>query len=88
MKDRTEGRRVRGMTEREITRAARADPDANILPARFWRNAMVLVPGGKKQVTLRLDNDVLDFFKRGGRGYQTRINRVLRAFVQAQRQTA
>jgi uncharacterized protein (DUF4415 family) len=35
-------------------------------------------------VTLRLDRDVLDWFRRQGRGYQTRINAVLRAFVEAQ----
>jgi uncharacterized protein (DUF4415 family) len=40
---------------------------------------------GKQQVTVRLDRDVLAFFKQGGRGYQTRINAVLRAFMDAQR---
>lgn len=42
---------------------------------------------GKQQVTVRLDRDVLAFFKKGGRGYQTRINAVLRAFMEAQRKT-
>lgn len=42
---------------------------------------------GKQQVTVRLDRDVLAFFKQGGRGYQTRINAVLRAFMEAQRKT-
>ena len=46
-------------------------------------------PGhGKKQVTVRLDRAILDFFKQGGRGYQTRINAVLRAFVDAQKKKA
>jgi uncharacterized protein (DUF4415 family) len=72
------------MSDAEIVRAAKADPDAPILPRRFWRNAMLLTPGGKRQVTLRLDAEVLDYFRRDGRGYQTRINRVLRAFVTAQ----
>ncbi|MCC5981802.1 MAG: BrnA antitoxin family protein [Oceanicaulis sp.] len=43
---------------------------------------------GKQQVTVRLDRDVLAFFKKGGRGYQTRINAVLRAFMEAQRKTS
>lgn len=34
----------------------------------------------KKQVTLRIDNDVLDFFKKMGKGYQTKINQVLREY--------
>lgn len=53
----------------------------------FWRNARVVMPGeGKRQVTLRLDAEVLDRFKAGGRGWQTRINAVLRAYVEAQRE--
>jgi uncharacterized protein (DUF4415 family) len=40
-------------------------------------------PHGKRQITLRLDADVLDFFQHGGRRYQTRINAVLRAYVEA-----
>jgi uncharacterized protein (DUF4415 family) len=39
----------------------------------------------KKQVTLRLDADVLDWFRAQGRGYQTQINALLRAYVEAQR---
>ena len=39
----------------------------------------------KAQVTLRLDSDVIGWFKSGGRGYQTRINALLRAYVDEQR---
>ncbi len=39
----------------------------------------------KQQVTLRLDADVLEWFKSQGRGYQTRINTLLRAYVDAHR---
>lgn len=39
----------------------------------------------KKQVTLRLDADVLDWFRAQGRGYQTQINALLRAYVEAHR---
>jgi uncharacterized protein (DUF4415 family) len=41
-----------------------------------------LVPRVKRQVTLRVDGDVLDWFKRQGRGYQTRINALLRAYME------
>ncbi|XBQ17309.1 MAG: BrnA antitoxin family protein [Oceanicaulis sp.] len=41
-------------------------------------------PGfGKKQLTVRFDADVIEFFKQGGRGYQTRMNAVLRAYMNA-----
>lgn len=48
----------------------------------FFKNA-VLWPGRKKQVTLRIDPDILDFFKKQGRGYQSMINSVLRKYVDA-----
>ena len=53
----------------------------------FWANAVVrkgLKPIPKKnQLTLRIDQDVIDFFKEQGRGYQTRINQLLRAYMEA-----
>jgi len=45
-----------------------------------WSKAKVCPPPGKKPVTLRLDADVLDWFKSLGKGYQTRINAVLRTY--------
>jgi uncharacterized protein (DUF4415 family) len=55
-----------------------------ITPAMFAR-AIVrrgLTPRTKHQLTLRLDSDVLDWFKKQGRGYQTRINVLLRAYME------
>ena len=83
LKDKTDLARVRRQTDAEIVKAARSDPDAAVLPRAFWDKALVMSPQSKRQVTLRLDVEVLDFFKRAGRGYQTKINRVLRAFVEA-----
>jgi len=45
--------------------------------AKLW-------PGKKKQITLRLDPDVVEFFKEGGRGYQSSINIVIRRYMEAQ----
>ncbi len=53
----------------------------------FWAEA-VLLPGTKQQITLRLDPDVLGYFKDQGKGYQTTINAVLRRYVEAQRKPA
>ena len=39
-------------------------------------------PGHKQQITLRLDPDVLGFFREQGKGYQTTINAVLRRYMQ------
>jgi uncharacterized protein (DUF4415 family) len=50
----------------------------------FFANAIIW-PGPKKQVTLRIDPDVLKFFRKQGRGYQTTINAVLRKYMEAQK---
>jgi uncharacterized protein (DUF4415 family) len=49
----------------------------------FFQNAELRVPV-KKPVTLRLDADVLEWFKAGGKGYQTRINQLLRKYMESQ----
>jgi len=49
----------------------------------FFANA-ILWPGPKQQITLRLDRDILKFFRKQGRGYQTVINGVLRKYMEAQ----
>jgi uncharacterized protein (DUF4415 family) len=50
----------------------------------FWEKAVLVPAPGKERLTIRLDNYVIDYFKRRGRGYQSRINAVLRSYVQAQ----
>jgi len=69
-----------------------AKPDAGIdtsdipeLDKDFFRHAKLRMPKGKQMVSLRLDSDVLDWFKRQGKGYQTKINAVLRAYVEAKK---
>ncbi len=56
--------------------------DAPSLPDAAWMKA-VEMPHTKQQITLRLDADVLNFFKHSGSRYQTRINAVLRSYVEA-----
>ena len=52
----------------------------------FFRNAVLRMPETKAVVTVRLDRDVLEWFKGQGRGYQTRINAVLRKYMEAQKE--
>ncbi len=60
-------------------------PEAQSLGADFWSSARVVMPGGKTSVHLRLDSDVVDWFKANGKGHLTRMNAVLRAYVEAQK---
>ena len=58
---------------------------SDIPPLRddFFKEAQIRWPEKKKQVTLRIDPDVIDFFKTHGKGYQSMINAVLRKYVEA-----
>jgi len=51
----------------------------------FWRKATLRLPRKKESAALRLDGDILDWFRGSGAGYQTRINAVLRSYMQAVR---
>jgi uncharacterized protein (DUF4415 family) len=51
--------------------------------ASVWDGSDILWPKPKERVTVRFDQDVLEFFRREGRGYQTRMNAVLRAYIRA-----
>ena len=73
------------MDRNEALRRRRADPEAPG-PYPGWEKTIVPgVPERKQPVTIRLDADVVDWFKDQGKGYQTRINAVLRAYVDAHR---
>jgi uncharacterized protein (DUF4415 family) len=61
----------------------RDDPDLHGLDAIDWSKAELVMPGAKTAISIRLDADVLAFFKQGGAGYQSRINAVLRSYMNA-----
>lgn len=53
------------------------------LDKEFWDNAMQVYTREKKAISIRLDQDIIDFFKKEGRGYQSKINSVLRSYIEA-----
>ncbi len=61
--------------------------DVPKLGSEFFAEA-IRWPGTKKQITIRLDPDVLAFFRKRSRRYQTTINAVLRKYVEAQKRRA
>ena len=74
--------RLRNVSEEEIARTS--PPELSDLPADFWDDAVV-VAAPKRAISLRVDQDVLDWFRSGGPRYQTRMNAVLRAYVSRMR---
>lgn len=85
-KDQTDWKRLRTLTDEEIERAVLEDPDSVLLDEEWFRAARVVRPSGEKeQISIRLDKEVLEYFRAEGTGYQTRINDVLRAYVLVQR---
>ena len=86
-KGKTDWKRVDALTEPRIDEAAASDPDALPTDAAFWRDAKLVIPERKVPVSLRLDRDVVDWFKSQGRGYQSRINAVLRSYMNARKKT-
>ena len=76
----TDWNRVKTMSQAEIE--SLADNDEGSLPEGWESSVIMGLPPRKKDVHIRLDADILDWFKSHGTGYQTRINAVLRSFVQ------
>ena len=70
---------VAGMSESEIVRTS--PPELTDLPDDFWSDAVVVVPTSKRAISLRIDEDVLAWFKSTGPRYQSRMNAVLRSYM-------
>lgn len=66
-----------------------ADIDYSDIPAldkQFFKKKIITLPQKKDSVTLRIDHDVLEFFKHQGKGYQTLINAILKVYVYAKKE--
>jgi uncharacterized protein (DUF4415 family) len=82
VKERTDWNRVRSLSDRQTRRAIESDPEARPTDAEFWKKARVVIPAAKQTITIRLDADLLEWLRKQ-KGYQTRINAVLRTFMDA-----
>ena len=79
MKGQTDWERLRNMTDEEVERSIANDPDWAEFKDIDWSKAELVIPARKVAISIRLDPDVVEFFKSDGPGYQRRINAVLRA---------
>ena len=78
------------LTPAQIAATKDEDIDFSDIPElneTFWREAKLVKPDLTEQVTMRIKRSVLDYFRAPGKGYQTRINRVLESYVRAQRES-
>jgi uncharacterized protein (DUF4415 family) len=80
-KGKTDWACMTSLTDNEIAAAVASDPDAVPLDID-WSEAVLVVPLRKKAISIRVDPDVLAYFKNEGAGYQRRINAVLRSYVE------
>ncbi len=77
-RSRTDWKRLRSLRDRDIDFT-----DLPPLGESFFARARVWMPRSKRAVSLRVDSDLLDWFKEQGRGYEDRINAALRVYVEA-----
>jgi uncharacterized protein (DUF4415 family) len=77
-KGQTDFERLRAMRDKDID-----DSDIPKLDESFWRTAKLTMPAPKDRVTIRLDHDLVEWLRQNGSGYQTRINAILRSYMNA-----
>jgi uncharacterized protein (DUF4415 family) len=77
-KGKTDFSRLRKMRDKEIDYS-----DIPKLDKSFWQTAKLTMPEPKDRLTIRVDRDVVEWLKRKGSGYQTRINAILRSYMVA-----
>lgn len=75
--------RLRATTEADIERQIAEDPDLQGFDDIDWSKAVFVDAPAKQPISIRLDQDVLAFFKAQGGSYQARINRVLRHYMES-----
>jgi uncharacterized protein (DUF4415 family) len=83
-RSRTDWQRVQAMAEAEIEANARSDAEAPLTDQEFWADAKVVIPPRKVSISIRLDADILEWFKNRRVPYQTLINGVLRNYMEHQ----
>ena len=85
MRSQTDLARVRAKTEADLARDTAEDEAWNGVAEDWYVNALPAEAVSKSTISIRLDPDVIEWFKAGGAGYQTRMNAVLKAYVEHMR---
>ncbi len=82
---RTDLARVEAMSDQDVERAVAGDPDWDGVPDNWHERAEAVMPRPKVPVSIRLDADLIEHFRSTGRGWQTRVNAILRAYTDAKK---
>jgi uncharacterized protein (DUF4415 family) len=76
---------IKSKIPRGASKTRAGAPEAPPVDSGFWKRARIVMPPGKTSVHLRIDSDVFEWFKEQGDGHLTRMNAVLRSYVEAQK---
>ena len=76
---------LRALRDSGETRTKTTEVVAIEMAEGFWDDAELIIPSSKTPVSIRVDSDVLEFFKAQGKGHLTRMHAVLRSYVEAQK---
>lgn len=82
IEDQTNEAAVDATTEEDIARQIAEDPDDPGNDPDFWDRAKLVHPPAKERITVRVDADILAWLKAQGPGYQTRLNAILRGYME------
>jgi len=77
----TDWKKFHDLTDAEIAAGMAKDPVWREFNDLDWSEGVVVIPPKKKAISIRVDEDVLDYFKQQGAGYQRRMNAVLRSYM-------
>ena len=86
-KGKTDWARIAALTDEQIEQSIANDPDWAEFKDLDWSKAVLVIPPKKKAISIRLDEDVLNYFRKEGTGYQRRMNAVLRSYMQQKQKT-
>ena len=78
----TDWKAVDALTDAQIEAAIARDPDWQDMKGFDWSDVVLVVPPRKRPISIRVDEDVLAYYKAQGAGYQRRMNAVLRSYMQ------
>jgi uncharacterized protein (DUF4415 family) len=77
----TDWKKFHSLSDAEIEAGMAKDPVWREFNDLDWSEGVVVIPPKKRAISIRVDEDVLDYFKQHGAGYQRRMNAVLRSYM-------